>query len=136
MEAFSCSLVLLLFRYSLCLVEEMLVADELHVFDQKYSSVSGVLPYDRLLLVLLKEDRRRLQREYQEKVLPGFRAMMDRMQSSPVCKEIKNDLSGIYCNEENEIKAIRFFMRNYLKRVANLLRDLIEDRQGRGQMEV
>jgi hypothetical protein len=46
---------------------------------------------------------------------------------------IQTDLSGIYSSEQGDRRVIRFFLKNYFKKVHNLLKDTIAQQKG-GQM--
>lgn len=87
--------------------------------------------------LLIAKDREYLQRELGT-FTPYFRAMLSGLgQSNPhLLSAIQTDLSGIYLSEQGDKRVIRFFLRNYFKKVHNLLKEaiLLQKRSQASQM--
>lgn len=84
--------------------------------------------------MLLKKDRERIHSELNV-FSSYFRAMLSGLGQSngQLLGMIQADLSGIYSSEQGDRRVIRFFLKNYLKKVHNLLKEMIAQQKG-GQM--
>lgn len=77
------------------------------------------------------KDRQRIQAEL-GLFSPYFRAMLSGLgQSNPqLFGMIQADLSGIYSSEQGDRRVIRFFLKNYFKKVHNLVKDTMSQKGG------
>jgi hypothetical protein len=81
--------------------------------------------------MLLGKDRERIQAELTV-FSPYFRAMLSGLGQSngQLLGMIQTDLSGIYSSEQGDRRVIRFFLKNYFKKVHNLLKAATAQQKG------
>jgi len=70
--------------------------------------------------------------------MPFFRAMLCGLeQTNPALFwMLQNDLSGIYLSEQGDKRVIRFFLRNYLKKIHNRLKVTVLEKQRQAKSEM
>lgn len=123
---------MLAYRLAVSIIDDMVSQDGmLQLPNQKYEAVFNKFCHEKFLLILLGQDKERIQAELGV-FSPYFRAMLSGLgQSNPqLLGMIQKDLSGIYSSEQGDQRVIRFFLKNYFKKVHNLLKDTMTQQKG------
>ena len=61
-----------------------------------------------------------------QRFLPYYEAVICKIKSHSIFSIIETDLSGIYSSTQNQKRALKFFLQNYLKKVFNILKSIVK----------